>query len=75
MSYCNSRYTAVALNLCSSPLFLLLSSPGQRYDFYRKANILCRWFNIVCISMGTKACVTAADLLHSDENAALTYLS
>ena len=35
---------------------------------YRKANILRRWSNIRNIFTGTKACVTAADLIGSDEN-------
>ena len=36
--------------------------------FYRKANILHRLCNILLNSTGTKACVTSADLIDSDEN-------
>ena len=38
---------------------------------YRKANILQRWSNHLVsytFSTGTKDCVTAADLIDSDEN-------
>ena len=35
---------------------------------YRKANILRRWSNILRIFYGNKACVTASDLIDSDEN-------
>ena len=36
--------------------------------FYRKANILRRGSNTLQDPMGTKACVTAADLTDSDGN-------
>ena len=35
---------------------------------YRKANILQRWSNILHFFYGNKGCVTAADLIDSDEN-------
>ena len=36
--------------------------------FYRKANILRRWSNILRIFNGNKACITAADLIDSNGN-------
>ena len=36
--------------------------------FYRKANVLCRWSNILCIFNRNKVSLIAADLINLDEN-------
>ena len=43
--------------------------------FYRKANILCRWSNILCIFNRNKVCLIAADLIKLDENLLHTIVS